>query len=301
MNNDLKSLPKRFQLESIDVWLKRFEKKIDVLASTDNSLTSVALKENPTQRSSPSIKEIASKLLSSPPDRDNRDNSAEPQIYLRTLLEFLLQYYDDCMTCLTPGIISLFPMLIEYANEDENESNESFKDIDIRNNASSLVHEYMSSLLVNARFAESFPDVVIRTFHRTGLWRVRVSVLKYLQVLVFSNIYILERCSVPTKVIQLLFEALKDRQVEVRLEASRCLLTLIFCDYVKIDKFLQEKIDSYFKSTHRCTLHGAVLAMGAVVMAHPFSTPSYLIPMLKSLCAITSHSAELQASSNKLN
>ncbi|EYC04044.1 hypothetical protein Y032_0090g2383 [Ancylostoma ceylanicum] len=287
MNNDLNIMPQRFRLEGVDFWLARFEKKIDVLASNGHSPrkmseTSIALNT--------SVNNKAAQSATTP----DYDSTAEPQIYLRTLLEFLLQYYDDCMTCLTPGIVTLFPMLIEYANEDESESNESFKDIDIRNNASLLVHDYMSSLLVNMKFAESFLDVVIKTFHRSCLWRVRVSVLKFLQVIVFSNIYILEKFHIPEKVIHLLFDSLRDRQVEVRLEAARCLLTLIHCEYTKIDKFLVEKIRSYAESRDRATLHGAVLSMGAVVMAHPYSTPLYIIPMLCSLCAITSHSAELQ-------
>ncbi|KHJ93633.1 hypothetical protein OESDEN_06454 [Oesophagostomum dentatum] len=249
MNNDLKSLPARFQLEGIDVWLRRFENKIDVLASHSNSptkKTSMLLyadsDKTTAQHSTPS-EQVGLQRRSVTPESEN---NTEPQIYLRTLLEFLLQYYDDCMTCLTPGIISLFPLLIEYANEDENESNESFKDIDIRNNASSLVHESMSSLLVNQQFAESFPDVVVRvrlnfrtrltylqpvlsflhygirdllyisssTYYRSCSWRARASVLKFLQVLVFSNIYTLEKFHVPKKVVKLLFEALKDRQVE---------------------------------------------------------------------------------------
>ncbi|CAJ0602007.1 unnamed protein product [Cylicocyclus nassatus] len=145
----------------------------------------------------------------------------------------------------------------EDANEDENESNESSKDIDIRNNASSLVHEYMSSLLVNVKFAESFPDVVIKTFHRSYQWRVRVSVLKFIQVLVFSIIYVLENYSAPTNVMQLLFEALKDRQVEVRLEASRCLLTLIFCDFAKSIK--NSRIKSIHTIRARFDVHCMVL------------------------------------------
>ncbi|KAK6018230.1 HEAT repeat protein, partial [Ostertagia ostertagi] len=203
-------------------------------------------------------------------------STEQPLIYLRTLLEFLLQYYEDCITCLTPGIVSLFPMIIEYANEDETEQNESFKDIDIKNNASVLVHEYMSSLLVTEKFAEPFLDVVIKTFHRSSLWRVRVSVLKFLQVIVFSNIYVLEMKQRTKKVVEILFEALVDSQMEVRLEASRCMMTLIHCDYIKVDKFLVDRIRVCSESKQHSSLHGAVLGMGAVVMAHPYSTPPFV-------------------------
>lgn len=42
------------------------------------------------------------------------------------------------------------------------------------------------------------------------------------------------------------------------------------------------------------SLHGAILGMGAVVRAHPYSTPPTIKPMLKALCGVTSHNAELQ-------
>ncbi|VDP01673.1 unnamed protein product [Heligmosomoides polygyrus] len=237
MNNDLKNLPERFHLEGVDVWLQRFEKKVDVLASPPKSTSDTTLKQSRSQDLSQSALAKDKEKASSP------DKMTEPLIYLRTLLEFLLQYYEDCITCLTPGIMSLFPMLVEYANEDE------------------------SDLLVNEKFAEPFLEVVIRTFHRSSLWRVRVSVLKFLQVLVFSNIYVLEMDQRPKKVVRLLFEAITDQQ---------------------------GKIKACSESKEHATLHGAVLGMGAVVMAHPYSTPPFVIPMLKSLCSFTSRSAELQ-------
>ncbi|VDO45078.1 unnamed protein product [Haemonchus placei] len=274
MNNDLQNLPERFRLESVDVWLGRFEKKLDMLASPPKTASENFLEPQ--------------KVQSAPSNEKQDDDKAQCSTPTKN------EYYEDCITCLTPGIVSLFPMIIEYANEDETEQNESFKDIDIKNNASVLVHEYMSSLLVTEKFAEPFLDIVIRTFHRTGLWRVRVSVLKFLQVIVFSNIYVLEMNQRTKKVVRLLFEALVDSQMEVRLEASRCMMTLIHCDYIKVDSFLLGRINECSKDKERSSLHGAVLGMGAVVMAHPYSTPPFIVPLLQSLCTFTSHSAELQ-------
>uniref|UniRef100_A0A7I4YPD5 BLM10_mid domain-containing protein n=2 Tax=Haemonchus contortus TaxID=6289 RepID=A0A7I4YPD5_HAECO len=289
MNNDLQNLPERFRLESVDVWLGRFERKLDMLTSPPKTASENFLEPQKVQSAQSNEKQDDDNAQFSTPTKNE-----QPLIYLRTLLEFLLQYYEDCITCLTPGIVSLFPMIIEYANEDETEQNESFKDIDIKNNASVLVHEYMSSLLVTEKFAEPFLDIVIRTFHRTSLWRVRVSVLKFLQVIVFSNIYVLEMNQRTKKVVRLLFEALVDSQMEVRLEASRCMMTLIHCDYIKVDSFLLSRINECSKDKERSSLHGAVLGMGAVVMAHPYSTPPFIVPLLQSLCTFTSHSAELQ-------
>ncbi|KAK6060645.1 HEAT repeat protein [Cooperia oncophora] len=289
MNNDLKHMPERFQLESVDVWLARFEKKLGMLVSPPKTASDTSIRQQKSASTQSSGKQDDIKAKSTTPP-----SAEQPLIYLRTLLEFLLQYYEDCITSLTPGIVSLFPMIIEYANEDETEQNESFKDIDIKNNASVLVHEYMSSLLVTEKFADPFLDVVIKTFHRTILWRVRVSVLKFLQVIAFSNIYVLEMNERTKKVVRLLFEALIDDQMEVRLEAARCMMTLIHVDYIKVDKFFVSRIHACSERKERSSLHGAVLGMGAVVMAHPYSTPPFVVPLLQSLCTFTSQSAELQ-------
>lgn len=87
---------------------------------------------------------------------------------MTTVLHALLLALLRCFLCLSNmptkmRASSWLPKkVIEEENRSEFRSNESFKDIDIRNNASLLVHEYMSSLLVNMEFAESFLDVVFK-------------------------------------------------------------------------------------------------------------------------------------------
>ncbi|KJH47944.1 hypothetical protein DICVIV_05964 [Dictyocaulus viviparus] len=163
MNNDLKSLPERFQLEGVDVWLQRFEKQLNTLADVDNFQKSSNDVPTTNTACELNMKQLCKKSFTMGSQSFSSDavEKVEPLIYLRTLLEFLLQYYEECITCLTPGIISLFPMLIEYANEDEFEHVDALKDIDIKNNASVLVHEYMSTLFLSEKFADSFLDVII--------------------------------------------------------------------------------------------------------------------------------------------
>ncbi|KJH47940.1 hypothetical protein DICVIV_05960 [Dictyocaulus viviparus] len=292
MNNDFRGLPKRFHLESVDFWLQRFEGNLGETGSNRSGVVSRQGSEMLIQldagiRSS----ELASKLNMEQISGSSMDLS---QVYLRTLLEFFLQYYTDCITCLTPGIIALFPVLLEYANEDDDEIYGSFKDVDIKHSASLLIHEAMSSLQLTPKFADPFLDVVVQSFYTAYLWRVKVSVLKFIQVLVFSNIYEMEKDSRPTKVVRLLYDAIIDHQMEVRREASRAMLTLILCGYVNVSDNLSDYLNKMMKNKNISILHGAILGMGAVVRAHPFSTPPAIKPMLRALCGVTSHNAELQ-------
>ncbi|VDO45077.1 unnamed protein product [Haemonchus placei] len=246
MNNNFKDLPKRFNLESVDYWLQRFENNLGESASTKSGQSSAQASETSLTQVNPpgvSLSEVIGKLEAVASATTVVDKS---QIYLRTLLEFLLQYYENCITCLTPSIISLFPVLLEYANEDDAEYvlSGSLKDMDIKLSANTLIHDYMSSLLLTPKFADSFLNVVT--------------------------------------------------QMEVRMEASRAMLTLILCDYMKLDKELTNYLNGLMKSKSTAALHGAILGMAAVVRAHPFSTPPAVKPVLRALCGVTSHSAELQ-------
>ncbi|KAK5978777.1 hypothetical protein GCK32_001503 [Trichostrongylus colubriformis] len=295
MNNDFKDLPKRFHLESVDYWLNRFENNLGDTASSKSGQSSAQGSETNVAIQSVGVSgsEVAEKLAAAAPSQSVTDVS---QIYLRTLLEFLLQYYENCIKCLTPGIISLFPVLLEYANEDdaEYELYGSLKDMDIKTSANTLIHDSMSSLLLTHTYADSFLGVVVQAFYTTYLWRVKVSVLKFTQVLVFSNIYELEKGIRPAKVLNLIHDAIIDKQVEVRIEASRAMLTLILCDYIKVDEDLSKYLNKLMENKSTPTLHGAILGMAAVVRAHPFSTPPTIKPMLRALCGVTSHNAELQ-------
>ncbi|KAK6750530.1 hypothetical protein RB195_002480 [Necator americanus] len=297
MNNNFKGLPKRFQIESIDFWLQRFEGNLGETASNKSGAASAQTSETKVnvqglESKNISMSEVAQKLAkASAPITPPVDVA---QIYLRTLLEFLLQYYEDGMTCLTSGIISLLPVLLEYANEEDAQVVGSYKDMDIKYSASLLIHDHMSNLLLTSKFADLFLNTVLQSYYTSYVWRVKVSVLKFVQVLVFSNVYELERGDRAHKVARLLFDAVVDRQMEVRTEASRCMLTLILCNYIKVDKELTNYLDEMMKSKNISTLHGAIVGMGAVVRAHPYSTPPEVKPILKALCGVTSHNAELQ-------
>lgn len=79
-------------------------------------------------------------------------------------------------------------------------------------NASVLIHDYMSGLYVNENFADSLLSVLAEAYDRTCLWRVKVSVLKFFQVVVFSNVYVYERGNRPDSVAVLVYSGLADEQ-----------------------------------------------------------------------------------------
>ncbi|CAJ0602003.1 unnamed protein product [Cylicocyclus nassatus] len=292
MNNDFKGVPKRFHIENIDFWLQRFQGNIDTVSTKSGTPSASASETNvPPTAVQLQLEQLAAKLAERSPSITAMDVS---QNYLRTLLEFLMQYYEDSITSLTPGIISLFPTLLEYANEENVEVMGSYKDVDIKYTASLLVYEWMSGILLTPKYADDFLKAVIESYYTAYIWHVKIAVLKFLQVLVFLNIYELEHRGRAAKVLRLLFDAISDRQMEVRAEASKAMLTLLLCKYIKFDKELFKQMNEMMKNKNMSTLHGAILGMGAIVRAHPFTNPPELKPVLKALCGVTSRNAELQ-------
>ncbi|CAI4233051.1 unnamed protein product [Auanema sp. JU1783] len=291
--NDFDGIPERFQLRGTDFWLERFEKMINCL--DESHLTSSTSMIDATtfekEHESPlGLRSHSQQDLSFDEDRERRS-----LIYLRTLIEFLLQYYEDCMTSLTPGIVAKFPMLVNHANEDESEDQSTFRDFDIKQNASLLVHDYMGSLLLSEKYADDFLNTVINSFYSSCQWRVKVSVLKYIQVLVFSNVFVCEKNKRRELVTDFLFKALTDVQNEVRHEAYQCLLSLAHCEYIKLDSVVVQRLHELNSHTERRFQHGAVLGYAALVMAFPYSTPKGIIPIIQELCRVTSKNAEIQS------
>lgn len=146
--NDFAGLPERFRLKGTDYWLDRFMEKIESLVETPSSTKSeppesshemeANLKHaltmvldmargelDPTGMRSLMSENNLTQLLDVDEDRQVEETDwregmpFQGRIYLRCCLEFLLQYYEECMTCLTPGIVKLVPTLLEYSNDDD--------------------------------------------------------------------------------------------------------------------------------------------------------------------------------------
>lgn len=118
--NDCSSVPERFRLKKLDLWLEAFERELHGLGGRLKPSKSAA--DLGTEKKIPVGLE---KKAGSEPDLTGSVGETAAvveksrMIYMRTLLNFVLQYFDDRITCLRPGVIKLFPLIISYANEDE--------------------------------------------------------------------------------------------------------------------------------------------------------------------------------------
>ncbi|CAI5438505.1 unnamed protein product [Caenorhabditis angaria] len=296
-NNDFDGIDQRFHIETTDDWISRFTENISLLGSSKT-----LKKVDTTSRKRPVPKSKSEEaLLSEPPSKRKRgvSQSTSPEtssqieakksiLYFRTLLEFIQQYYSVCCQSWTPQIISLLPRLFEFSNESDYEISED-KDVDIIQNCSSLIHINMSVLLVPAKYSDSIIKTIIDTYNNNSYsWRVRLTIIKFVQVLVYSNMFELKKSGRREVFQQLLFDAISDISIDVRTEASKCLSLFIHCDYVVISDETIIKLNNVMndKNEKIHERHGACLTLCAIVTAYPFSLPKSMIKPLQMLsCA----------------
>uniref|UniRef100_A0A915HGY8 Proteasome activator complex subunit 4 C-terminal domain-containing protein n=1 Tax=Romanomermis culicivorax TaxID=13658 RepID=A0A915HGY8_ROMCU len=123
-------------------------------------------------------------------------------------------------------------------------------------------------------------------------WKCRVSVLRFLQVNLFSNLYYYSASDRVARVEKIIKHLLHDIQLDVREAACGTLSSLLHCGYWKIDdKFLSTLNQWAGKQNGEIMRHAGVLGMCAVVRSCPYSVPDYLPGILMSLCPHASSSS----------
>ncbi|CAB3408945.1 unnamed protein product [Caenorhabditis bovis] len=284
-------LPERFRIDDTDTWIKKFTSNIPQLRSclaSSSTSSSVLMRKrvrsgNGRSRStSPAQKRKRvsdSVALSTTAIAEKR-----ALIYFRSLLEFLTQYYYNCYHSWTPAIIELLPKLFEFSNEDSYEfAEDACKDVDIIQNSSMLIHEFMSTLWLSDEFIDSILQTLVNTFSvNECVWRTRLAILKFVSVIVYSNFFPMMEEGRKVKIEKLVYEAVRDSSVIVRKEAAKCILLFLNCEYLKtndekVEKWARILNDRKESTAHR---HGAALALGAIVMAFPFSLPEIILKPL---------------------
>src|SRR5688572_17516503 len=81
-----------------------------------------------------------------------------------------------------------------------------------------------------------FLYVVFQSLNRCTWWKARVTLLKFLQVSIFANFFLMQ--GAVKEVCELLFRLLQDTQLEVRLITSDTMSGLISCGFIPVDERL---------------------------------------------------------------
>ena len=179
------------------------------------------------------------------------------------LLTYLAMLQHSTWETSQPRVLDFIPVLAHYTNDtrdDELRASCNFVFMQMipivhhdKETFSYLVHTVadVSSAQAAARELAQLA-CTLQSLARCSWWKSRVMLLKFVQVAVFANIFVTQH--VVDQLCEILFQQLKDAQLEVRVNASDTLSQFIRWNYIKVDERLVVGVCACMR-TRRRRLH----------------------------------------------
>ncbi|CDW52498.1 DUF3437 domain containing protein [Trichuris trichiura] len=205
---------------------------------------------------------------------------------LQTLLWFFKFSLSDMGKRVCPESVKILPYLFYFDNETS--------DVCLKKMCRHALRGYFPQCFLTETTASLVLDQCETTAGKAW-WKARVSVLQFLQVCIFSNIFCFSDQVYRKRVSELVMCLLRDRQIEVRKAASKAFCTFFQCGFMEPD----DNTHLWSKSKDTITRHGGILGLSAIVDSNPYSVPSYLPDILMVLCDHTADRAQLISSTAK--
>uniref|UniRef100_F1KQG9 Proteasome activator complex subunit 4 n=1 Tax=Ascaris suum TaxID=6253 RepID=F1KQG9_ASCSU len=281
VQHSMKNVPKRFRIMDVDDIMSTFIDEVKSLmdslrsgtpykAASESTLLIEELPKSTSSAESARIVMLPSKTI----------------LYMKTLLKFLAAYYGSAFTAFSNSVISIIPLIAHLANEETARivGVSEARDDDLAVGSSNILFQILSGIFLPDRFADEVLDRIKLTLLDTENWRVWISIMRFLHVFVFSNVFVLEMRERPSIVRDLVHSALIHPQAEVRIEASDCLTSLIHCGHYVVEN---EFIESLFVKANDEDLslrHGAILGLSAIICAFPFTIPPNVVGVIIRFC-----------------
>uniref|UniRef100_A0A672JH14 Proteasome activator subunit 4b n=1 Tax=Salarias fasciatus TaxID=181472 RepID=A0A672JH14_SALFA len=207
---------------------------------------------------------------------------------LKTVLKWLMASAGRTFTTPVQQQLQLLPLLFKIAPVEIDESYDEMKQ-----DARTCLSLMSQGLL----YPEHIPLVLaaLEEMAASRSWHARFSVLTYLQIMVFYNLFTL--LSVPAEVLRirtLVMQLLLDEQLEVRDMACTTLSGLLQCQFFPLDSSLQTQLQTLSQtclpkargelaSTDLVRRHAGVLGLGACILSSPYDVPDWMPQILMDL------------------
>ncbi|KAM9425985.1 proteasome activator complex subunit 4B [Pholidichthys leucotaenia] len=207
---------------------------------------------------------------------------------LKTVLKWLMASAGRTFTTPVQQQLQLLPLLFKIAPVEIDESYDEMKQ-----DARTCLSLMSQGLL----YPEHIPPVlaVLEEMADSRSWHARFSVLTYLQIMVFYNLFTL--LSAPAEVLRirkLVMQLLLDEQLEVRDMASTTLSGLLQCQFFPLDSSLQTQLQTLSQtclpkargelaSTDLVRRHAGVLGLSACILSSPYDVPHWMPQILMDL------------------
>ncbi|KAM6951408.1 proteasome activator complex subunit 4B [Aplochiton taeniatus] len=221
-------------------------------------------------------------------DSQEADERTQAVKLLKTVLKWLMASAGRTFTIPVQQQLQLLPLLFKIAPVEIDESYDEMKQ-----DARTCLSLMSQGLL----YAEQIPPVltVLEEMASSRSWHSRYSVLTYLQITVFYNLFTL--LSLPGEVLRaraVVLRLLQDEQLEVRDIAGTTLSGFLQCQFFSLDAGLQTKLQTLSQtsvpkargelaSTDLVRRHAGVLGLSACILSSPYDVPEWMPQILMDL------------------
>ncbi|XP_053495926.1 proteasome activator complex subunit 4B isoform X1 [Ictalurus furcatus] len=217
---------------------------------------------------------------------------------LKTVLKWLMASAGRSFTTPIVQHLQLLPLLFKIAPVENDDSYDELK-----RDAKTCLSLMSQGLL----YPEQIPLVlkVLNEIAGSSSWHARYSVLTYLQIMVFYNLFTMLSNEQAVQSVQaLVIRLLEDEQLEVREMAATTLSGFLQCNFLTMDISMQTHFEALCKtrlpkkrkrdlgsvvdtipSIDLVRRHAGVLGLSACVLSSPYDVPTWMPQLLMDLSA----------------
>ncbi|XP_056326451.1 proteasome activator complex subunit 4A isoform X1 [Danio aesculapii] len=228
-------------------------------------------------------------------DQDERTQAIK---LLKTVLKWLMTSAGRSFSSSVPEQLRLLPLLFKIAPVENDDSYDEMK-----TDAKTCLSLMSQGLL----YSEQIPQVLgaLEEISRSSSWHARYTILTYLQIMVFYNLFtFLSDAKAVCDVRALVLRLLEDEQLEVREMAATTLSGFLQCNFLSIDEPMQAHFESLSKtrlpkrkrrelgsvvdtipSADLVRRHAGVLGLSACILSSPYDVPTWMPQILMDLSA----------------
>ncbi|XP_035255301.1 proteasome activator complex subunit 4A isoform X2 [Anguilla anguilla] len=217
---------------------------------------------------------------------------------LKTVLKWLMASAGRSFSTAVPEQLQLLPLLFKIAPVENDDSYDELK-----RDAKTCLSLMSQGLL----YPEQIPQVLstLQEIAGSSSWHARYTVLTYLQIMVFYNLFtFLSSEQAVGQVRALVIRLLEDEQLEVREMAATTLSGFLQCNFLSMDSPMQAHFEMLCKtrlpkrrkrelgsvvdtipSADLVRRHAGVLGLSACILSSPYDVPTWMPQLLMDLSA----------------
>lgn len=217
---------------------------------------------------------------------------------LKTVLKWLIASAGRSFSTAVTEQLQFLPLLFKIAPVENDDSYDELK-----RDAKTCLSLMSQGLL----YTEQIPMVlcVLQEIAGSNSWHARYSVLTYLQIMVFYNLFtVMSNQDAVNSVRGLVMKLLEDEQLEVREMAATTLSGFLQCNFLSMDDPMQAHFEALCKtrlpkkrkrelgsmvdtipSADLVRRHAGVLGLSACILSSPYDVPTWMPQLLMDLSA----------------